>query len=386
MTDPVASHKTADAPAHEDGTPPYRVEVLDAGDMHASELPLGASLIRVLVGEDAGGLRTDKLLADALPDLSRARVQTLIAEGQVEAREAPCTEEGEQVVDETKTRLITNASSKAQPFTAYDVMHPAAKAAEPEPQDIPLTVLFEDDHLIVINKPAGMVVHPAAGNEDGTLVNALLHHCAGTLSGIGGVARPGIVHRLDKETSGVMVAAKTDQAHKALAAQFASHGADGALERAYWALVWGHPRRRKFTIDAPLGRHPNDRKKMAVVSEAVGRRAVTHLEVKKRFEPEGKPVAALVECRLETGRTHQIRVHLTKEGIPVIGDPVYGRSHMTMANGLPEPAKSVANAFSRQALHAYLLGFSHPKTGEKLIFEADLPPDMAKLLACLEAL
>lgn len=214
------------------------MEVLDAGDMHASELPLGASLIRVLVGEDAGGLRTDKLLADALPDLSRARVQALIAEGQVEAREAPCTEEGVQVVDETKTKLITNASSKAQPFTAYDVMHPAAKAAEPEPQDIPLTVLFEDDHLIVINKPAGMVVHPAAGNEDGTLVNALLHHCAGTLSGIGGVARPGIVHRLDKETSGVMVAAKTDQAHKALAAQFASHGADGALERAYWALVW----------------------------------------------------------------------------------------------------------------------------------------------------
>lgn len=362
------------------------MDVLTFDDIHASEEGAGASVMRVFVGHEANGLRVDKLLADALPDLSRARIQALIAEGHVNALKAPYTEDGSQRADENTARPVTNASSRAQPHTAYDITLPPARPAAPVPQNIPLDILYEDDDLIVINKPAGMVVHPAAGNEDGTLVNALLYHCAGSLSGIGGVARPGIVHRLDKDTSGVMVAAKTDQAHKALAEQFASHGADGVLERAYLALVWGHPRRRKVTIDAPLGRHPADRKKMAIVAEAAGRRAVTHLEVKKRFEPEGKPVAALVECRLETGRTHQIRVHLTKEGIPVIGDPVYGRSHMTMANGLPEPAKSVAQAFSRQALHAYLLGFAHPKTAEKLVFTADLPGDMAKLLASLEAL
>jgi len=383
MTDPVSSNPNDETP--------YRVEIVDADDMNASDGASGASLMRVFVGENTGGLRIDKLLADALPDLSRARIQALISQGSVTAHKAPYTDDGAQAINETDATLVTNASAKALPLTAYDVTLPPARPAEPIPQDIPLDVLYEDDQLIVINKPAGMVVHPAAGNEDGTLVNALLHHCAGSLSGIGGVARPGIVHRLDKDTSGVMVAAKTDQAHQALADQFASHGADGALERAYWALVWGHPRRRKFTIDAPLGRHPQDRKKMAVVSDAaaekgVGRHAVTHLEVKKRFEPGGKPVAALVECRLETGRTHQIRVHLTKEGIPVIGDPVYGRSHMTMANGLPEPAKSVAKAFDRQALHAYLLGFTHPKTAEKMVFKADLPPDMAALLASLEAL
>ncbi len=337
--------------------------------------------------DDVPAMRVDKLLALALPDLSRARLQALIAEGCVRLVDDPNTAQS--------SMPFSDASARIKPSTAFDVTLPPARAATPQPQHILLDVLYEDDDLIVINKPAGMVVHPAAGNEDGTLVNALLHHCAGSLSGVGGVARPGIVHRLDKETSGVMVAAKNDAAHQALAAQFASHGADGALERAYWALVWGHPRRRKFTIDAPLGRHPNDRKKMAIVSQAAadkstgpnrGRRAVTHLEVKKRFELGGKPVAALVECRLETGRTHQIRVHLTKEGIPVIGDPVYGRSHMTMANGLPEPAKSVARDFDRQALHAYLLGFRHPTTAEKMVFEAPLPSDMAELLASLEAL
>lgn len=345
-----------------------------------------SSTMRVFVGEDTARLRTDKLLADALPEHSRARLQALILEGAVSLMQAPYTDDGIQMADETTRQPVSNASAKVPPLTALDVTLPPAKAAEPAAQAIPLDVLFEDEHLIIINKPAGMVVHPAAGNEDGTLVNALLAHCAGSLSGIGGVARPGIVHRLDKETSGVMVAAKTDQAHKALAAQFASHGADGALDRAYLALVWGNPRRHKFTIDAPLGRAPHDRKKMAIVSEAAGRRAVTHVEVRNRYEPGGKPVAALVECRLETGRTHQIRVHLTKEGTPVIGDPVYGRSHMTMANALPEPAKSAARAFTRQALHAYLLGVTHPKTGEKLTFEAPLPEDMAALLASLEAL
>jgi len=342
--------------------------------------------MRVYVPEEEAGIRVDKLLAQALPALSRARIQALVTEGQVTERQAPYTEDGGQVADETTVTLIASASQKTKGATVLDVALPAPRPAEPQAQDIPLDVLYEDDDLIVINKPAGMVVHPAAGNEDGTLVNALLHHCAGSLSGIGGVARPGIVHRLDKDTSGVMIAAKTNQAHKALADQFASHGADGALERAYLALVWGAPKRQKYTIDEPLGRHSQDRKKMAVVSEAAGRRAVTHVTVRERFEPGGKPVAALVECRLETGRTHQIRVHLTREGTPVIGDPVYGRSHLTMANTLPDPAKGAARAFSRQALHAYLLGFTHPKTAEKLVFEAPLPADMANLLASLEAL
>ncbi len=344
-----------------------------------SALP-GSIVARVTIGEIEPGTRVDRLLAEAIPTLSRARIQALITEGEVMVQDIPGTD------DIAAPRPVTNASGRVKPHTIYEVTQPPAKPASPQPQDIPLDILYEDDELIVINKPAGLVVHPAAGNEDGTLVNALLHHCAGSLSGIGGVARPGIVHRLDKETSGVMVAAKTDAAHHALAEQFASHGADGELERAYIALVWGHPRRRKFTIDLPLGRHPADRKKMAIVPQGQGRRAVTHLEVKKRFEPGGKPVAAFVECRLETGRTHQIRVHLTKEGIPVIGDPVYGRSHLTMANGLPEPARSVAKAFNRQALHAYLLGFRHPKTGEIMSFEAPLPTDMANLLASLEAL
>lgn len=363
----------------------FRVEPLELSDMDASDGGDGASVLRVFIGAGAPKMRVDKLLAEALPDFSRARLQSLITDGAVEQLNAPYKEGNLQDVEEDSARPLTTASAKVRPETVLDVTLPPLKAAEPAPQDIPLDVLYEDAQVIVINKPAGLVVHPAAGNEDGTLVNALLHHCAGSLSGIGGVARPGIVHRLDKETSGVMIAAKTDQAHKALADQFAAHGADGALERAYLALVWGSPKRQKYTIDAPLGRAPHDRKKMAIVSEAAGRRAVTHVEVRERFEPGGKPVAALVECRLETGRTHQIRVHLTREGTPVIGDPVYGRSHMTMANALPDPAKSTAKAFSRQALHAFLLGFTHPETGEKLVFKAPLPADMAALLASLEA-
>ncbi len=384
MTDPQKSEQ--ELPHTEPDKAWFRVEPLELSDMDASDEGDGASVLRVFVGPDAPKMRIDKLLAEALPDFSRARLQALIAEGAVTLMDAPYKEDSPQDVQDATARPVRSASAKIQPETALDITLPPLRAAEPVPQATPLDVLYEDSHVIVINKPAGMVVHPAAGNEDGTLVNALLHHCAGSLSGIGGVARPGIVHRLDKDTSGVMIAAKTDQAHKALADQFASHGADGALERAYLALVWGSPKRQKTIIDAPLGRAPHDRKKMAVVSEAAGRRAVTHVEVRERFEPDGKPVAALVECRLETGRTHQIRVHLTREGTPVIGDPVYGRSHMTMANALPDPARSLAKSFSRQALHAYLLGFTHPETGEKLVFEAPLPEDMAALLASLEAL
>jgi 23S rRNA pseudouridine1911/1915/1917 synthase len=266
---------------------------------------------------------------------------------------------------------------------------PEAAPAEPEGEDIPLTVLFEDEHLIVIDKPAGLVVHPGAGHWTGTLVNALIHHCGASLSGIGGVRRPGIVHRLDKDTSGVMVAAKTDAAHRALSEAFADHGRDGELERAYAALVWGVPPRAAGTIDAPLGRSGRDRTKRAVVRETNddARHAVTHFTVEQRFAlPGGEPVAALVECRLETGRTHQIRVHMAHIGHPVIGDPEYGAAFRTKANRLPEPLSSLARDFPRQALHARLLAFRHPATGESMVFETDLPPDMAELVAGFEGL
>ena len=352
---------------------PYRVEVLDAkGSAQAPQR------MRVIVGDSAPTMRIDKLLATAIADISRARVQALIADGMVSACDSPYTD--------AQAHPIHNPDARAAASTTYQLCLPPAKPATPQPQAIALDVLYEDDALIVVNKPAGMVVHPAAGNADGTLVNALLAHCHNTLSGIGGVARPGIVHRLDKDTSGVLVAAKTDAAHRALAAQFAAHGADGALTRAYRALVWGAPRRHAVTIDAPIGRHRADRTKMAIVPPPAGRRAVTHVTVTQTFAPAGKPVAAHVDCRLETGRTHQIRVHLAHEGCPVIGDPVYGRGHRTMANSLPEPAQSCALGFGRQALHAYLLGFRHPKTAKNMIFEAPLPGDMARLLAVFQAL
>ncbi len=247
---------------------------------------------------------------------------------------------------------------------------PAPIAAEPAAQDIPLTVLFEDAHLIVVDKPAGMAAHPAPGSEDGTLVNALLHHCGQSLAGIGGVARPGIVHRLDKLTSGVMVAAKSDAAHAGLSALFAAHD----IERVYVALTRGAPGPRRGTIVTQIGRSPNDRKKMAVLRTG-GREAVTHYAVEAVFGPPERPLAARVSCTLETGRTHQIRVHLASRGAPCLGDPLYGAG---------SPAASVRGAMAaagldRQALHASVLGFRHPITGETLRFETPLPPDMAAL-------
>jgi len=245
-------------------------------------------------------------------------------------------------------------------------------------------VLYEDDALIVINKPAGLVVHPGAGNWTGTLVNALIHHCGDSLSGIGGVRRPGIVHRLDKETSGVMVVAKTDRAHKALSEAFADHGRTGDLERAYLALVWGIPQRPTGTVDAPLGRAA-DRVRRAVVPEGRddARHAVTHFAVQERFGEKQQEfaTASLVECRLETGRTHQIRVHMAHIGHPVIGDPDYGQAFRTKANRLPEPLKSQVKAFSRQALHAWLLAFRHPDTHLLVRFEAPIPGDMEELVS-----
>ncbi len=337
--------------------------------------PEGATRYRVTFEADAAKARLDKALADALPDLSRARLQALIAEGQVTALDTPDTDDW---------RTVSDASEKTKPGAAYAIAVPPPAPAEPAAQDMPLDILYEDDCVIVVNKPPGLVVHPAAGNPQGTLVNALLAHCKDSLSGIGGVARPGIVHRLDKDTSGVMVVAKTDAAHKSLSDQFAAHGADGALERAYLALVWGAPRLTKFTIDVPLGRNVHDRKKVAVDRGPHGRRAVTHVTIRARYGTPERPLAALAECRLETGRTHQIRVHMAHEGLPVIGDQTYGRGQATRVNALPEEVQGPARAMHRQALHAYLLGFRHPENGEILRFEAPMPADMAALAQALE--
>ncbi len=253
---------------------------------------------------------------------------------------------------------------------------PEPEEAEPTPEDIPLTIVYEDDHLVVIDKPAGLVVHPGPGNWSGTLVNALLHHCGDSLSGIGGVKRPGIVHRLDKDTSGLLVVAKTDLAHQGLAAQFADHGRTGPLEREYVALVWGAPMQLRGTVDADLARSSANRQKIAVTKSG-GRHAITHWQVRERFGPkDAAPIAALMACRLETGRTHQIRVHMAHIGHPLVGDADYGAHFRTKSARLPEEVRDVVDAFPRQALHAGLLAFAHPATGETLRFESPLPDDM----------
>ncbi len=260
---------------------------------------------------------------------------------------------------------------------------PPPRPAAPQAQAIALDIVHEDEDLIVINKPPGMVVHPAPGHEGDTLVNALLHHCAGSLSGIGGVARPGIVHRLDKDTSGLLVVAKTDAAHVALAEQFAAHGRDGRLERRYLALAWGAPPHVKGTVDAPLARSTANRRKIAVTRPGSGREAITHYRVLEAFGPSGRPLAALVECRLETGRTHQIRVHMAHIGAPVMGDATYGAGFSASVARLAAPARRALTEMGRQALHAATLGFVHPRSGEQMHFSAPLPADMAALLAAL---
>lgn len=322
------------------------------------------------VDAGAAGARLDQWLAAQLaPDLSRSRIQGLIRDGQV-------------AVDGATVR---EPRRKLNPGERVAVTLPEPEPAAPQGEDIPLAVLHEDDDLIVIDKPAGLVVHPGAGNPTGTLVNALIRHCGGSLSGIGGVRRPGIVHRLDKDTSGVLVVAKNDRAHRALSEAFADHGRDGDLERAYDALVWGAPARMAGTVDAPLGRAA-DRTRRAVVPAGRGdaRRAVTHFSVRERFGEDARgarqPVASLVECRLETGRTHQIRVHMAHIGHPLVGDRDYGRAFLTKANRLAEPLADLVRAFPRQALHARLLAFRHPASGEPMRFEAPWPADMAELV------
>ncbi|KAB2877143.1 MAG: RluA family pseudouridine synthase [Bauldia sp.] len=329
-----------------------------------------AQRVEVVVGEADAGSRLDTYLAGAVADLSRSRAKALIVSGMVAV--------GGATIEEPKRPV--------KPGERVAVSLPPPEPAEPEAEAIPLAVVYEDTDLIVIDKPAGLVVHPAAGNWSGTLVNALVAHCGASLSGIGGVSRPGIVHRLDKDTSGLLVVAKTDRAHRGLAAQFADHGRTGPLERGYLALVWGAPERSEGTIDAALGRSSRNREKIEV-KRAGGREAITHYRVTERYGPKGKPpVAALVECRLETGRTHQIRVHMAAIGHPVIGDRAYGAGFATKAALLPEPVRGLAAGFPRQALHAWLLGFEHPTKGEEMVLETPLPADMASLAQALKSL
>ncbi len=310
----------------------------------------GVSIIQATIATAANGWRLDRALAEAVPTLSRERLKVLINSGRVSSDDVP----------------VREPARKAVAGDTYSVTIPVPAAPHNEAQDIPLVVAFEDEHLIVIDKPAGLVVHPAAGNLDGTLVNALLHHCGGSLSGIGGVARPGIVHRIDKDTSGLMVAAKTDRAHEGLAKQFAAH----SIDRRYKAITTGRPKPAAGTIDAPLARSPSNRKKIAIVS--TGKRAVTHYATLATLKG-----AALVECRLETGRTHQVRVHMASIGHSLLGDPVYGR---TKGN---QKALLETLGFRRQALHAALLGFIHPVTSLALSFESAIPADMQELFSHL---
>jgi 23S rRNA pseudouridine1911/1915/1917 synthase len=333
------------------------------------------ALKELTAGPDAAGRRLDQWLAEQLsPDLSRSRIKSLIEAGTVTIN----------------SQRVLEAKRKLKDGDVITVTLPEPEPAEPEPEDIALNILFEDKDVIVINKPAGLVVHPGNGNWTGTLVNALIHHCADTLSGIGGVKRPGIVHRLDKDTTGVMVVAKNDQAHRSLAEAFADHGRTGGLERAYLALVWGAPERVSGTIDEPLGRSQKDRTRQAVVKESQSdaRHAVTHYEVLERFgiQKNGDVFASLIECRLETGRTHQIRVHMAHIGHPLIGDLEYGAAFKTKANRLPEPLRSEVQSFRRQALHAGILAFEHPQSGKDMHFKAELPDDMERLVAGLRTL
>jgi 23S rRNA pseudouridine1911/1915/1917 synthase len=306
--------------------------------------------VQTITGTIPAPARLDKALAEAT-GLSRARVQGLIDEGRVDVA----------------GKTATAASMKVAANTPFRIIIAAAMPSQAAPEDIPLVVAYEDQHLIVVDKPAGMVVHPAVGNITGTLVNALLHHCRGQLSGINGVARPGIVHRIDKDTSGLLVVAKSDAAHEGLAVQFAAH----TVHRRYLAVCAGHPSPADGTIDARVGRSDSDRKKMTVLpnNSSRGKTAITHYKVLERLDE-----AALIECRLETGRTHQVRVHCASIGHPLLGDPAYGRT--------PKSLRPVLErlGFVRQSLHAAELGFVHPITGENIRFSSDIPPDMTELI------
>ncbi len=324
--------------------------------------------LSVTVADNEGSSRLDRVLAGACASLSRSRLKALILAGAVTVNEAP----------------VRDPAYHVRPGDSITIDVPEAAPAEPKGEDIALNVVFEDDDIIVIDKPKGLVVHPAAGHETGTLVNALIAHCGDSLSGIGGVKRPGIVHRLDKDTTGLMVVAKNDAAHASLSAQFADHGRTGEMRRGYLAFVWGVPGRQRGSIDAPIDRHPHAREKMAV--REGGREAVTHWEVREVFAGRsGQPVASLLACQLETGRTHQIRVHLAHIGHPLLGDSVYGSHFKTKATQLGTRAQAALAALGGQALHAYLLALEHPESGEILHWEAGLPEDLLLLENTLKA-
>lgn len=335
--------------------------------------PAGREIERrsVEVTAEDDGRRLDAVLAARLADMSRAQVQRLIAAGAVSNAGA----------------AVHEARRKVKAGEVYALAVPPAEPAEARGEDIPLTIVYEDADVIVIDKPAGLVVHPAAGHATGTLVNALIAHCGASLSGIGGVKRPGIVHRLDKDTSGLLVVAKTDTAHAGLSEQFKSHGADGRLQRLYRALVWGVPDRSAGRIEVPLARSAANRTKIAVALPGGGRHAVTRYKVIETFgegsERSASRIASLLELELETGRTHQIRVHLAHIGHPVLGDPVYGAGFKTRSGRLAKAAQEALDTLKRQALHAAFLSFEHPRTGRKLSFESKMPEDFQSLTVAL---
>jgi 23S rRNA pseudouridine1911/1915/1917 synthase len=324
--------------------------------------------LQVTVTGEEGSARLDRVLAASLAELSRSRLKALILAGSVSIEGAS----------------IRDPAYHVGPGDTITIDVPEAVAAEPLGEDIALQVVYEDDDIIVIDKPMGLVVHPAAGHETGTLVNALIAHCGTSLSGIGGVKRPGIVHRLDKDTTGLMVVAKNDRAHQSLSEQFADHGRTGEMRRGYIAFVWGVPNRQRGTIDAPIDRHPHAREKMAVRNS--GRAAITHWEIRETFNGrDGKPIATQLACQLETGRTHQIRVHLAHINHPLLGDAVYGPHFKTKASHLGTESQAALTGLGRQALHAYLLALEHPRTGEILEWISDLPDDLARLRDSLRA-
>jgi 23S rRNA pseudouridine1911/1915/1917 synthase len=328
----------------------------------------GAGQFRVTVEGGEGSARLDRVLAAHLAELSRSRLKALILAGSVTVGTAP----------------VRDPAYHVAPGDTIIIDVPEAADPVPQGEEIALDIVFEDDDIIVIDKPAGLVVHPAAGHATGTLVNALIAHCGASLSGIGGVKRPGIVHRLDKDTSGLMVVAKNDRAHASLSAQFADHGRTGEMRRGYLAFAWGVPNRVRGTVDAPIDRHPHAREKMAV--REGGREAVTHYEVRESFNGhDGKPVASLFACQLETGRTHQIRVHLAHIGHPLLGDSVYGPHFKTKASQLGPESQAALAALGRQALHAYLLVLEHPRTGDVLHWESPLPEELFLLQKALKA-
>jgi len=318
--------------------------------------------MEISVNTETAGMRLDKLLADTLPDFSRSRLKALIKDGYVSVAE----------------KAITSPSYTCRADDVITVTVPEPDDADPTPEDIALDIVFEDEHLILVNKPAGMVVHPAAGNYTGTLVNALLYHCGESLSGIGGVKRPGIVHRIDKDTSGLLIVAKNDKAHHGLAEQFAAH----TIARKYVAVCKGIPTPYSGKVEGNIARHPVDRKRMAV-TERGGKWAATHYRSINSFAQAGVPLATEIECQLETGRTHQVRVHMAHIGNALVGDPVYGRSNK-LSSRIKGLARTALQGFSRQALHAKSLGFIHPVTGEPFNFECEYPYDVKQLLEALE--